>query len=152
MPQRVKREYAQLLRLHERVLLQLHRITDEMSAPTTRKLLKEIRSRTGEDHDEEMGQVIRLVEEAIRSLKLSESEMQAVFLQESPDLSVDGAPNLPPTLARFLAERKDRPGFSYEVVQDDVRGWIIRWKDRTPDGNVRGAGQFYERPYAWLDD
>ncbi len=67
-------------------------------------------------------------------------------------MEVEGVENLPGRLARFLAERKDSRGFSYEVVQDAVRGWMILWKEYTDDGRIRGYGQFYERPYAWLDD
>jgi hypothetical protein len=37
-------------------------------------------------------------------------------------------------------------------VQDEVRGWMILWKEYTTRGTVRGFGQFYERPYAWLED
>ena len=42
--------------------------------------------------------------------------------------------------------------FSYEVRQDSVRGWVIAWKEYTAEGIVRGFGQFYERPYAWLEE
>jgi len=49
-------------------------------------------------------------------------------------------------LARFLSERTQFPGF-----KDEVRGWVIRWKEYTHRGTVRGCGQFYERLYAWLD-
>jgi hypothetical protein len=59
---------------------------------------------------------------------------------------------MPAYLQRFLAERSNGPAFSYEVSQDEVRGWVIRWKEYTDQGTVRGFGQFYERPYAWLDD
>ena len=38
------------------------------------------------------------------------------------------------------------------VDQDPVRGWIIRWKEYTHRGTVRGYGQICERPYAWLED
>ena len=65
------------------------------------------------------------------------------------DVLADGRPC---RLARFLAERKENPAFSYRVQQDPVRGWVICWKEYTEDGRIRGYGQFYERPYAWLDD
>ncbi len=68
------------------------------------------------------------------------------------DFSVEGLPNLPIPLARFVAERAEAPGFTYELEQDLVRGWVIRWKEHAADGTVRGSGQFYERPYAWLDE
>ena len=65
---------------------------------------------------------------------------------------IEGITNMPAYLQRFLAERSQEPGFSYEVAQDPVRGWIVSWKEYTNRGTVRGYGQFYERPYAWLDD
>ena len=100
-----------------------------------------------------MADVISGVEESIRALKLFESEIQAVLAQGPGDeFSVDGVTNLPATLSRFLAERSQYPGFKYEVIRDDVRGWVIRWKEYTHRGTVRGYGQFYEMPYAWIDD
>ena len=68
------------------------------------------------------------------------------------DFEVEGVTNMPAYLERFLAERSAQPGFTYEVVQDDVRGWMVCWKEFTHRGTVRGYGQFYERPYAWLDE
>ncbi|MGD2067353.1 MAG: hypothetical protein PVI57_01610 [Gemmatimonadota bacterium] len=147
-----KREYSQLLRMHERLLLQLQRVREELTAPGTRLILREIKNRSGSSPDTRLQDVISQVEEAIRSLKLSESNIQQELIEDVQDLSVEGVPNLPAHLARFLAERKEFPGFSWEVTQDEVRGWIIRWKEYTHAGTVRGFGQFYERPYAWLDE
>lgn len=147
------REYAQLLRMQERLVLQLQRIRDELVAPVTQGLMKDIRTRTGNAPTQAMADVIAEVEQSIRALKLLESEVQSQ-LQEDPgkDFAVSGISNLPAALARFLAERAELPGFHYEVVQDEVRGWVIRWKEYTQRGTVRGYGQFYERPYAWLDE
>ena len=39
----------------------------------------------------------------------------------------------------------------YDVIHDENRGWIIKWKEYTATGSVRGSGQFYEHPYAWID-
>jgi hypothetical protein len=99
-----------------------------------------------------MANVTAAVEEAIRILKVWESEIRLALITNADAIEVEGVPNLPPSLARFLAERKQVPGFSYEVTQDEVRGWVIRWKEFTGSGTVRGCGQFYERPYAWLDE
>ena len=148
--QKARREYSQLLRLYERLQVQLHRIRDELDAPGTAALLREIRRRTGNSPD--LSDVTSSVEEAIRALKVSGSQAQLQLLEEAGELEVDGVANLPQHLARFLAERKRLPGFTYEVVQDEVRGWVIRWKEMTAMGTVRGCGQFYERPYAWLED
>ena len=65
---------------------------------------------------------------------------------------MDGITNIPAYLQRFLAERAANPRFHYEVMQDEVRGWVVCWKEYTEKGTVRGYGQFYERPYAWLED
>ena len=147
-----KREYSQLLRMHERLLLQLQRVRDELKAPGTRAMVREIKNRTGNTPDQELQEVSNQVEGAIRALKLSESSIQQELLEDVQELNVDGVPNLPPHLARFLAERKELPGFQYDVYQDEVRGWVIAWKEYTGGGTVRGFGQFYERPYAWLDE
>ena len=145
-----KREYAQLLRLHERLRIQIQRVREELSSAQTDTLLKDIRNRTGEEPD--MSSILGAVEEALRALKLSQSRIRAAILEHHESLSVDGVPNLPTHLQRFLAERAQVPGFSYEVMQDEVRGWVICWKEYTHKGTVRGYGQFYERPYAYLED
>lgn len=149
---KAKREFAQLIRIQERMLNQLGRMREELDAPTTGRLVKTIRSRAGSHTLEDLNEFIEALEETIRALKLSQSAMRQEFLEEPGEVELEGVPNLPPTLARFLAERTEFPDFSYELRQDPVRGWIIEWKEHTEDGTVRGFGQFYERPYAWLDE
>jgi hypothetical protein len=150
-PAKAKREYAQLLRLHEQLLGQLTRVRDELLAPGTDNLVKDIKGRTGSAPD--LTEIKTAVEEAIRALKLSESQLQsAVADQMDASFEIEGIANMPPYLQRFLAERAQEPGFAYEVVQDPVRGWMVAWKEYTTRGTVRGYGQFCERPYAWLDD
>lgn len=146
------REFSQLLRIQERLLDMLQDVVDELGAPTTLSLLKELRNRTGSPVTESFSRITNSVETAIRDLKVFESELQSELLEDPREMSVEGASNLPATLARFLAERSQNPRFSYKVHQDPVRGWIIAWKEYTVQGIVRGYGQFYERPYAWLDD
>ncbi len=149
---RAVREYSQLLRIQERLLAMLQEALDEIGALTTLNLLRELRNRTGSTALEDFGRIANSVEGAIRDLKLFQSDIQNELLDERSDAPVDGVPNLPATLARFLAERAQNEGFSYEVRQDSVRGWIIAWKEYADDGIVHGFGQFYERPYAWLDE
>jgi hypothetical protein len=149
-PLSAKREYSQLLRLHERTQVQLQRLRDELSSSGTADLLKDIKARTGSVPS--LSEVTASVEEALRSLKLSEAQVRAAMFEEPGTMSVEGVPNLPVHLQRFLAERADSPSFSFEVVQDEVRGWVIQWKEYTHRGTIRGYGQFYERPYAWLED
>lgn len=150
-PANAKREYSQLLRLHEQLLGQLTRVRDELLAPGTDTLVKEIKGRTGSAPD--LTEVKTAVEETIRALKLSESQIQSAVSEDmDASFEIEGIANMPPYLQRFLAERAQEPGFSYEVVQDPVRGWMVAWKEYTNRGTVRGYGQFCERPYAWLDD
>jgi hypothetical protein len=145
-----KREYAQLLRLHERLLAQLQRTLEELTSSQTDKLIKDIRNRTGSEPD--LTSINAALEESIRALKLSQSEIRQAITEQHELLEVEGIDNLPAHLQRFLAEREQLTGFTYEVVQDEVRGWVICWKEYTSRGTVRGYGQFYERPYAYLDD
>lgn len=149
---RAVREYSQLLRIQERLLAMLQEALDEIGAPTTLNLLRELRNRTGSKALEDIGRIANSVEGAIRELKLFQSEVQNELLNERSEVSVEGVNNLPAPLARFLAERSQNERFSYEVRQDPVRGWVIAWKEYTGEGIVRGFGQFYERPYAWLEE
>lgn len=151
-PLEARREYAQLLRLHDRMRQQLERIRDDMESPQITTLLREIRRRVGLGPETALGDVMSALEEALRALQLAESEAQLALEGNGEEVEVEGIDNLPGRLARFLAERTDNPGFSYQVDQDPVRGWMICWKEYTTDGRIRGYGQFYERPYAWLDD
>jgi hypothetical protein len=146
------REYSQLLRIQERLLAMLQEALDEIGAPTTLNLLRQLRNQTGSKAPEDFGRIASSVEGAIRELKLFQSEIQNELLTDRVEVSVEGVSNLPAPLARFLAERSQNEHFSYEVRQDPVRGWIIAWKEYTAEGIVRGFGQFYERPYAWLEE
>jgi hypothetical protein len=145
------REFSQLLRIQERLLGMLQDVLDELGAPTTLTLLRELQSRTGCTATDSFGRVTTSVEDGIRELKVFESEIRKELLEDPGEVYVEGVSNLPAALSRFLAERTQNPRFSYEVRQDPVRGWIISWKEYTQQGIVRGYGQFYERPYAWLE-
>lgn len=147
---KARREYAQLLRLHDRLLVQVQRVVEDLTSEQTQAVVRAIRSRTGNAPD--LAEIQEALEESLRALKLSQSNIRGAILDEHHTLSVAGVPDLPSPLQRFLAERTQFPGFRYEVVQDEVRGWVIRWKEYTTRGRVRGYGQFYERPYAYLDD
>lgn len=147
-----RREYAQLLRLNERLATQLRHVRDELETPELRALLREIRARTGDAPRDAISDVRASVEEALRTLTVSSSEAHAILTYEGEETRIEGVGDLPAPLARFIAERTRMDGFSYEVLQDEVRGWIVRWREHTADGQIRGFGQFYERPYAWIDD
>jgi hypothetical protein len=147
-----KREYGQLLHLHTRLLSQLREICDHLIAPGTLEILAAIRRRTGADPDAALSEITAAVERAIRALKLSEGQIRDEVMEDYEQAEVDGIGNLPATLARFLAERMEMPGFTYKVIHDENRGRIILWKEYTQTGSVRGSGQLYERPYAWIDE
>ena len=150
-PAKAKREYTQLLRLHDQLLAEFMRARDELLAPGTETLVKEIKGRTGSAPD--LTEIKTAVEESIRALKLSQSNIQSAVSDEmDSSFELEGVANMPAYLQRFLAERAQEPGFTYEVAQDPVRGWIVKWKEYTNRGTIRGYGQFCERPYAWLDD
>ena len=145
-------EMSRLLRVQARSLERLEAVRADLDSSDTNDLLRTLRSRTGSAIPDRVKEVVAAVEEAIRALKVSDSHSRAELHNEIPDFSVDGLPKLPTPLARFLAERVDQHGFTYDLFQDEVRGWIIKWKEYADDGAVRGSGQFYERPYAWLDE
>ncbi len=145
-------EAAKLLHIYGRLLSQLELVREELRAPGTKALVRELRRRTGSETREEVADVSSAVEEAIRALKVSRSELESASVDLVTDARIDGVENLPATLARFLAERGRSPGFTYRVAQDEIRGWVMRWKEISENGVVRGCGQFYERPYAWLED
>jgi hypothetical protein len=145
-----KREYAQLLRLHDRLLLQVQRVLEDLTSAQIDTLLDDIKRRTGKAPD--LAEVREALEEAVRALKLSQSNIRGTVFDQQHPPSLEGMPDLPSPLQRFLAEHVQTPGFSYDLAQDEVRGWVIRWKEYTPQGTIRGYGQFYERPYAYLDD
>lgn len=143
--------FSQLLRQQERALGLLQRIIEEVDAPMTRSLVKRLRAEATGDIEAGVGEVVAKVEDAIRAVQYCQSEIHREILASGSGAPSAGPSNLPVALARFLAERRDSPGFTFETDQDPIRGWIIRWKEYSEAGTVRGAGQFYERPYAWLD-
>lgn len=144
--------YSQLLRQQERALVLLRRILNELDAPMIRSLVKRMRSEATGDLEEGVIEVVAKVEDAIRAAQYCESEIHRELVASQGEQTPSAPSNLPVALDRFLAERRDSPGFTFEMGQDPVRGWVIRWKEYSEEtGTVRGAGQFYERPYAWLE-
>ena len=143
--------YSQLLRQQKRALGLLRRIIDEVDSPMTKSLLKRLRAETTGDLEEGVAEVVAKIEDAIRAAQYCESEIHRELVASLGEQASTGLADLPVILDRFLAERRDTPGFSFEMGQDPIRGWVIRWKEVSENGNVRGAGRFYERPYAWLE-
>jgi hypothetical protein len=143
---------SQLLRQQERALGHLQRIIDDVDTDMTRSLVKRLHSDAKAEVESAVGEVVAKVEAAVRAVQYCESEIHRELVATTGTVSADGPSNLPVALTRFLAERRDSPGFTYEMGQDPVRGWTVRWKEYSEKGTVRGAGQFYERPYAWLEE
>ena len=46
-------------------------------------------------------------------MKLSEAQIRDEVMEDVEQPDVEGVANLPATLARFLAERRDMPGFTH---------------------------------------
>lgn len=147
-----EKEYVALLQLQRRLLTQLERVADELDAPATLDLLGAIRRGMGSRAVDRIGEITKSVEEAIRLLKLFGSELGGELSHPDEEIRTNIVAGLPAPLARFMAERRRAPECKITVDHDPVRGWIIRWKEYTEFGTVRGWGQFCERPYAWLDD
>ena len=133
---------SQIIRMVERVISQLQDVRDELQAPTTVKIMRELHHRTGSSAMEGAAQVTTGIEQAIRAAQMMESATRQEFLAGREEHTVDGVDNLPAPLARFLAERSAIPGFTYKVTQDEIRGWIIQWKEYQDNGVIRGCGQF----------
>lgn len=148
----VEREYSQLIQLHARLVERIEEMCDELDAPATTDLLASIREAAGSDAPEKVGEVRGALQEAIRLLKLFGSQLEQEITAPDEEIRRNLVAGLPPPLARFLAERRRAPDCEITVEHDAVRGWVIRWKEYTEFGTVRGGGQFSERPYAWLEE
>jgi hypothetical protein len=149
-----RRELTQLLALQARILETLVDLRDRLTHQQASDVIKAYH-RVSRENDRPMSKVLSGVEQVIRDLQVAESEVRTILTDPGSNDHEDspaGLPDMPPRLVRFLAQRSETPGFEYEVLQDEVRGWVVRWKEYTAFGTVRGHGQFYERPYAWLDD
>ncbi|MCA9737398.1 MAG: hypothetical protein R3E98_05240 [Gemmatimonadota bacterium] len=148
----LRREFSQLLGLNEHLSSELELLRRELSAPLTRALLDSVGARSDTTVPTVFEEAARAIDVALAALGRCDAELHTRIRAPLGELHLDGIPALPPRLSRFLAERQDIPGFHYEVRRDRVRGWVVHWKEYGTDGALRGAGQFYERPYAWLED
>lgn len=88
------------------------------------------------------------VEEMVRR---TQSRLRAEVDLLKGKTAADGDP-LPQGLARFVAERSIVPGFEYTVERDSLKGRVLRWRIRTPEGWIRAAGLLPENPHSWLDE
>lgn len=132
----------------------LERLRDEFRAPPTHQAVRALGEPRAHDAGERIGRLTGAIEEALRAVRAWESVLRD-GIPVRPAAVLDGLDlpsRLPPSLVRFLAERSRSVGFECELRSDPVRGWILRWKEFAQPGVVRGAGQIYERPYAWMDE
>jgi len=147
---------SQLLSQQERALKLIQRIRDELDTPLTKALVNRLSKDSKSEARESVSEVLSKVEDTLRAIQYCQSELHRELMapqQEKlkgivPDPGADG---LPEPMLRFLATRQASGGFTYELDRDAIRGWVIHWKEFTDKGVVRGAGHFYERPYAWLE-
>jgi hypothetical protein len=159
LPQDATTAASQLLSQQERALKFVQRIRDELDTPLTRALVSRLSKDSKTEARESVVEVLSKVEDTLRAIQFCQSELhrelmapQQETLEKGGGLETQpGADGLPEAMLRFLATRQAVPGFTYELDRDAIRGWVIHWKEYTDKGVVRGAGHFYERPYAWLE-
>lgn len=151
----LQRTYAQLLQLHEEIRSRLVGLLKQAEAPAIREVVREA-VRTGEPSAERaaerLAELSRNVEAALRVAHASQEELKRDLADADGGIDLESLANLPARLTRFIAERRDNPGFHYEVARDPARGWTVRWKEYGSDGLIAGSGQFCERPYRWPDE
>lgn len=148
-----KKEYAPLLRLQRRLLAHLEELRDELAAPSTNALVRQLHHGAGSHVAAHTPTIKATIEEAIRTVKVWGSHIEEEMANPADDsLASPLIQALPASLARFLAERRQNGQCRAHVFHDPERGWVIRWKEYTHDGKLRAGGQLAERPYAWLDD
>jgi len=149
-PQDAQRDhYVRILEFYQHVrdiLLQLRADVDALSTPST--------TTTQADRPEGVALLTRLtsaLDEVLETARSGEGQIH----RELTRILEEGTGNeddLPPGLARFVADRASSPGFEYEVAHDIIRGRVLKWTEHTEDGWVRGSGLLYENPHAWIEE
>lgn len=149
---------SQLLSQQERAIKLVQRIRDELDTPLTKALVGRLSKESKTEARESVVEVLSKVEDTLRAIQFCQSELHRELLAPQKEKAKSlgretdpAAEGLPEAMLRFLATRQAVPGFTYELDRDAIRGWVIHWKEFTDKGAVRGAGHFYERPYAWLE-
>ena len=101
----------------------------------------------------ESQRVVVKVEDAIRAAQYCESEIHRELVASQGEQTAPAPSNMPVALDRFLPERARLARVHLQDGPESGAGaGVIRWKEYSEEtGIVRGAGQFYERPYAWLE-
>jgi len=143
---------AQLLTQNGRALQYLQTASQTLDTPATRTLLSKLRSEATTDAEAAVEQVLAKLEGLIQAALYCQSELRRELENSQGKESIRDRDHLPGALGRFITERESSPGFSWETFEDPIRGWVVKWKQMTAAGTVRGAGQLWEKPYAWMDD
>ena len=142
----------QLLTQNGRALQTLQTVSQTLDTPATRTMLASLRDETTTDAEAAVEQVLAKLEGLIQAMHYCQSELRRELENAQGGESLRDRDHLTGTLGRFVTERERTPGFSWETFEDPVRGWVVKWKQMTAAGMVRGAGQLWEKPYAWMDD
>jgi len=96
------------------------------------------------------------LEESLRELTSLHAELTRPEEVLSPDSGSAGSDDsqlpreMAETLRRYLRRHARSRGFRHELLHDEVRGWVVRWREIADDGTVVASGRLYERPWKWL--
>jgi hypothetical protein len=96
------------------------------------------------------------LEESLRELTSLHAELTRPEAAVSPDSGNPGSAEsqlpreMAETLHRYLRRHARSRGFRHELLHDEVRGWVVRWREIADDGTVVASGRLYERPWKWL--
>lgn len=140
--------YERLLRFQHRVDIVLDGLRDEASTLFPDLEAEERSSWEGVGSLPQLHLALDEVKEMVRR---TQARLRAEVDLLKGKTSEDTNP-LPPGLARFVAERSIVPGFEYRVEMDSLKGRVLRWRIRTPEGWIRAAGLLPENPHAWLEE
>lgn len=151
-PEDPRLSFAQMVRLHDRVRHALREMRDELDSPAVQRVVRSL-------EEEHKGRVatpldrLRVaLDEAVATSEATGREVASELTRFSAGRGAEDEDELPPGLARFVAERSSFPGFRYETTRDPLRGWVLRWREVLEDGSMRAGGILYERPHAWMGD
>jgi hypothetical protein len=140
-----------ILRQQDRLRQEFLRLRAELDSPQARELRRGLRQGGRIELAEGLTQILESVEGALRSVRTLEGVLRSpegAGTRPYPDLPSE----LPLRLRQFLDERRRKGRLEWTLEGDPLRGWVLRWKETTPEGKVRGSGRLYERPHAWIND
>jgi hypothetical protein len=140
-----------ILRQQDRIRQELLRLRADLDSPQARELRRGLRQGGRIELAEGLTEILESVEGALRSVRSLEGVLRSpegAGTRPYPDLPSE----LPLRLRQFLDDRRRKGRLEWTLRGDPLRGWVLRWKETTLEGNVRGSGRLYERPHAWIND